>query len=146
MQEKKQVALTSVYLYCCSTFLMTPPHSRHLKVPCRSSGRTSLVRVTTPITEVNLPISDVVSSLNLFVCIFIHHVKCRGKTISWTKIYKPMHRINEGTKFQEHTIPLQQRNVAESNIYITIRIVISYDGLSILARFMLRYESLTGIS
>jgi hypothetical protein len=56
---------TSVYLNCCSTFFTTFPQSRHLKVPCNSSGRTSLVRVTTPITDVSLPISAVPSSLSL---------------------------------------------------------------------------------
>lgn len=34
-------------------------------MPCNSSGRTSLVRVTTPITDVSLPISAVPSSLSL---------------------------------------------------------------------------------
>ena len=56
---------TSVYLNCCSTFFTTFPQSRHLKVPCNSSGRTSLVRVTTPMTDVSLPISAVPSSLSL---------------------------------------------------------------------------------
>ena len=56
---------TSVYLNCCSTFFMTLPHSKHLKVPWRSSGRTSLVRVTTPVIDTNFPTSAVVKSLNL---------------------------------------------------------------------------------
>ena len=59
------VLTTSVYLNCCSTFFITPPHSKHLKVPWRSSGRTSLVLVTTPVTDTSLPISDVPNSLNL---------------------------------------------------------------------------------
>ena len=65
MSSKTKCTLTSVYLYCCSTFLITPPHSKHLKVPWRSSGRTSLVRVTTPFTDTSFPISAVVNSLNL---------------------------------------------------------------------------------
>lgn len=56
---------TSVYLNCCSTFFTVSPQSRHLKVASSSSGRTSLVRVTTPITDVSFPMSAVVSSLNL---------------------------------------------------------------------------------
>lgn len=70
LQEKRKVKNmerkhTSVYLNCCSTFFTICEQSRHLKVASRSSGRTSLVRVTTPITDVNFPISAVVSSLNL---------------------------------------------------------------------------------
>ena len=38
----------SVNLNCCSTLRMTVPHSRHRKQPIKSSGRTSLVRVTVP--------------------------------------------------------------------------------------------------
>lgn len=57
---------TSVYLNCCSTFFMMLPHSKHLKVPWRSSGRTSLVRVTTPVTDTSFPISAVANSLNLW--------------------------------------------------------------------------------
>lgn len=69
---KYSIRLTSVYLNCCSTFLMTPPHSKHLKAPWSSSGRTSLVRVTTPVTDTSLPISAVVNSLNL--CSSITHI------------------------------------------------------------------------
>lgn len=70
LQDKRKVKNmerkhTSVYLNCCSTFFTVCEQSRHLKVASRSSGRTSLVRVTTPITDVNFPISAVVSSLNL---------------------------------------------------------------------------------
>ena len=61
----QKCSLTSEYLNCCSTFLTSVPHSKHLKVPWSSSGLTSLVRVTTPVTDTNLPISEVVNSLNL---------------------------------------------------------------------------------
>lgn len=62
---KEEGRPTSVYLNCCSTFLTTLPQSKHLKVPWRSSGLTSLVRVTTPETDTSFPISAVVSSLKL---------------------------------------------------------------------------------
>lgn len=68
--ENNCLLITSVYLNCCSTFFITPPQSRHLKVPWRSSGRTSLVLVTTPVTDTSLPISDVAKSLNLQMCKF----------------------------------------------------------------------------
>jgi len=62
---KIKESITCVYLNCCSTFFITLPQSKHLKVPYRSSGLTSLVRVTTPVTDTNFPISAVVNSLNL---------------------------------------------------------------------------------
>lgn len=64
--ERIRVYRTSVYLNCCSTFFMTLPHSKHLNVPKSSSGRTSLVRVTTPVTETSFPISEVDNSLSLW--------------------------------------------------------------------------------
>jgi hypothetical protein len=38
----------SVYLNCCSTLRTMVPHSRQRKHAMKSSGRTSLVRVTVP--------------------------------------------------------------------------------------------------
>lgn len=38
----------SVNLNCCSTLRTSVPHSRQRKHPVKSSGRTSLVRVTVP--------------------------------------------------------------------------------------------------
>lgn len=38
----------SVNLNCCSTLRIMVPHSRQRKHPMKSSGRTSLVRVTVP--------------------------------------------------------------------------------------------------
>lgn len=74
---------TSVYLNCCSTFLTTCPHSRHLNVPCRSSGRTSLVRVTTPVTEISFPISAVDNSRNLQ-----HHMIPKKRNKDQSQKYK----------------------------------------------------------
>lgn len=77
--------VTSVYLNCCSTFFTTVPQSKHLKVPCRSSGRTSLVRVTTPVTETNFPISAVVKSLNLQKPNHTQNSSCYSKTLLESK-------------------------------------------------------------
>jgi len=64
-RDAKKKVVTCVYLNCCCTLLITAPQSKHLKFPESNSGRTSLVLVTTPLTDMSLPIWKVSSSLNL---------------------------------------------------------------------------------
>ena len=51
----------SVYRNCCSTSRTLALHSMQVKVPNRSSGRTSDVRVTVPEIESSLPTLSVCS-------------------------------------------------------------------------------------
>lgn len=48
-----------MYLNCCSTLRTIPLHSKQVKVPNTSSGRTSLVRVTVPEMLDSFPIFSV---------------------------------------------------------------------------------------
>jgi len=57
---------TSVYLNCCSRFGNASRQSMQLKVPNRSSGRTSEVRVTVPESDTKAPTTWVFNSLILF--------------------------------------------------------------------------------
>jgi hypothetical protein len=52
----------SVYLNCCSCGSCSVKHSRHVKWPMTSSGRTSDVRVTTPVMHDSVPMRSVLSA------------------------------------------------------------------------------------
>lgn len=133
--------VTSVYLNCCSTFLMTFPHSRHLKVPWRSSGRTSLVRVTTPLTDTNFPMSAVAKSLNLPK--FYRGLETTAHI--WTTISLTLKGDEISAEFskmfvQHVIIPLQQREVKEGNIYVLVGVIIRDER-----GFLFHHKSLAGI-
>ena len=57
-----------VYLNCCATGSEMVPHISHWKKPCRSSGRTSDVRVTVAANELRLAMRSVRSSRSAEMC------------------------------------------------------------------------------
>jgi hypothetical protein len=58
----------SVYLNCCLTPSARVPQSMQVKTPSTSSGRTSEVRVTVPLTHDSCPTERILRSRILLVC------------------------------------------------------------------------------